>query len=107
MLKEQWGMIHEQIKTYMFPNTVKFFYKDATSLLDTINSWEGLPNLIILQCFSSDFHKHSGNLQVIGFSDRLVDYINKRAKTLLLLTIYIFVVLKVADVIILIFFSIN
>lgn len=62
----------------------KIFYKGATSLLDTINSWEGSPNLIILQYFFSDFHKHSSNLQVIGFIDRLVDYINKRAKTLLL-----------------------
>lgn len=81
MLKEQWEMIHKQIKMCMFPNTVNFF-KDASSLLDTINSWEGSPNLIILQYFFSDFHKHSGNLQVIGFIDRLVDYINKRAKTL-------------------------
>ena len=80
LLKEQWEMIHEQIKMYMFPNIVKFFYKDATSLLDTINNWEGSPNLIILQYFFSDFHKHSSNLQVIGFIDRLVDYINKRCK---------------------------
>lgn len=86
LLKDQWGLIHEQIKDYMFPNAVKYFYKDASSLLDTIIGWNGSPNLIILQYFFSDFHKNAGRQQVIEFIDKLVNYINKKcAKTFIII----------------------
>lgn len=78
LLKDQWEMIHTQIKKYMLPNKVNFFYKDATSLLDAVFSMEGAPNLIILQYFFSDFHKHSSYSQVNVFIDKLVNYINTR-----------------------------
>lgn len=78
LLKEQWGKIHEQIKMYMSPDKVKFLYKDAAALLDTIITYKWTPNLIILQYFFSDFHKHSGRSQVISFIYKLVNYINKR-----------------------------
>lgn len=78
LLREQWKIIHEQIKQYMAPHKVVFSYTNAISFIDRIIDKPWSPNLIALQYFFSDFHKNAGRQQVIDFIDKLVNYINKK-----------------------------
>lgn len=61
LLKEQWEMIHEQIKMYMFPNTVKFFTKALHLYLIQLTAGRDHQILLFCNIFSLIFI----NIQVI------------------------------------------
>jgi hypothetical protein len=74
-----WKNIHgdlEQFKTDDF--NIKFFYKNACELIETIAKGSWTPNLVVFQYVFSDMHKHTGSQKTKAFIETFAQYYNEK-----------------------------
>ena len=77
--KNVWRWIHRDIKTFENDScSIKFFYKDACELIDTIAKGNWTPNVIVFQYVFSDMQKHTDFQNINNFINVFAEYYNTK-----------------------------
>lgn len=77
--KNVWRWIHRDIKTFENDScSIKFFYKDACELIDTIAKGNWTPNVIVFQYVFSDMQKHTDAQSINNFINTFAEYYNTK-----------------------------
>ena len=75
--KNVWKNIHTDIEAHQTNNlSIKFYYKDACSIIDAIAEGAWIPDLVIFQYVFSDMRKHTDAQEVATFIDKFADFFN-------------------------------
>lgn len=74
-----WRWIHRDIKSFENDNcSIKFFYRDACDLINTIAEGSWTPNVVIFQYVFSDMQKHTDTQSINNFINTFADYYNTK-----------------------------
>ena len=74
-----WRWIHRDIKSFENDNcSIKFFYKDACDLINTIAEGSWTPNVVVFQYVFSDMQKHTDTQSINNFINTFADYYNTK-----------------------------
>ena len=76
-----WKYVHQDISTFQNDScSIKFYYKDACDLINTIAKGNWVPNLIVFQYVFSDMRKHTDESKISTFIDTFARYYNEKAQ---------------------------
>ena len=74
-----WRWIHRDIKSFENDNcSIKFFYRDACDLINTIAEGSWTPNVVVFQYVFSDMQKHTDIQSINNFINTFADYYNTK-----------------------------
>ncbi len=77
--KDVWNNIHQDIQSFNnAQRMIRFYYRDACELIDTISKGTWVPNLIVFQYVFSDMQKHSELENIRSFINTFVEYYNDK-----------------------------